>query len=411
MQQKICSVIGRNAGRLVVILALLLLPAGILFAPFPGHSQNVPPVGNPTIVGTFCPKCKRYIDMPTGKRPSSCPYCGYSFVQTAKPNTIPKLKPINPFGDFLFKDVPIIPDNGKLQTRHFDNDGLAAKAEEWGKEMKQVDAQSRQNQEAQAQEFERKKQELLKGQGNGPALRQLKNIYAGGEDGWDHPANAPDNTGVRIPDHGTVKLLRDPESTGEPQVPKKLSEQPLGTLTDQELAERAAEDQKKIQSLMQAAKRDIDTGDRQQKAWSGVEDDMRTAQGDLKKATFDTGVSLLAPEIVDKSYTLAQDLPELAQASKDNNWVKGIANAGDIGAGFLAEKYAEPYTLSKFGIEYTAALWSLGIGGNTVQQLNAQNQQRLADNSIRTEQLKKLEADQQLIQAENARRAAQNGTP
>jgi uncharacterized Zn finger protein (UPF0148 family) len=203
MQPAIYSVPGKSAGRLVVVLALLLLPAGLVFAPLPGHSQNVPPVGKPTIVGTFCPKCKRYIDMPTGKRPSSCPYCGYSFVQQAQPKTIPKLKPINPLGDFLFKDVPIIPDKGKLQTRHFDNDGLAAKAEAWGKEMKQVDAQSRQNQEAQAQEFERRKQEALMGRGDGHALGQLKNIYADG-DAWNGDSSVVD---LRGKTNLTPKLL------------------------------------------------------------------------------------------------------------------------------------------------------------------------------------------------------------
>jgi DNA-directed RNA polymerase subunit RPC12/RpoP len=203
MQPAIYCVPGKQAGRLVVILALLLLPAGLLFAPLPGHSQNVPPVGNPTIVGTFCPKCKQYIDMPTGKRPSSCPHCGFSFVQRAQPKTMPKLKPINPFGNSVFTNPSVTADNGKLQTVHFDNDGLAAKAEAWGKEMKQVDDQSRQKQEAQAQEFERKKQEALKGRGDGHALGQLKNIYAD-DNAWNGDSSVVDLRGKTKP---TPKLL------------------------------------------------------------------------------------------------------------------------------------------------------------------------------------------------------------
>lgn len=184
-----------RAVRLALVLTLLLLPAGVLFAPLPGHSQNVPPVGNPTIVGTFCPKCKGYIDMPNGKRPSSCPHCGYSFVQPAQPNAIPKLKPINPFGDFLFKDVPIIPVDGKLQTRHLDTDNTAIKAEEWSKEMKQMDTQLRQKQDAQAREFEHNKQDVMKSldasRSNSPALRQLKNIYADGN-AWNGDSSVVD---------------------------------------------------------------------------------------------------------------------------------------------------------------------------------------------------------------------------
>ncbi len=203
MQPPICSILSKSAARLVIVLTLLLLPAGILFAPLPGHSQNVPPVGNPTIAGTFCPKCKGYIDMPNGKRPSSCPHCGYSFVQPARPKTMPKLKPINPFGNSVFTNPTITPDNGKLKTAHFDSEGLAAKAEAWGKEMKQADDQSRQKQEAQAQEFERKKQEALKGRGAGHALGQLKNIYADG-DAWNGDSSVVD---LRGKTNLTPKLL------------------------------------------------------------------------------------------------------------------------------------------------------------------------------------------------------------
>jgi len=50
------------------------------------------------------------------------------------------LKAINPFGDFLFADACIRPD-GKLVTRHFDPNGLAARAEEWAKQLKTVNEQ------------------------------------------------------------------------------------------------------------------------------------------------------------------------------------------------------------------------------------------------------------------------------
>ena len=198
MQSSICRRLGQTTARLVVVLTLLLPPAGMLPAPQLGRAQNIPMPGNPQIAGSWCPQCKKYYDMPNGKRPSACPHCGYSFVQPAKPKTPtqagPRLKPINPFGNSLFTDAPIIPDDGKLKPAHFDKDGLAAKAEAWGKEMKQVDAQARQKQEAQALAFEHDKQELLKGRGNGPALRQLKNIYADPK-AWDGDSSVVDLRG------------------------------------------------------------------------------------------------------------------------------------------------------------------------------------------------------------------------
>jgi hypothetical protein len=45
------------------------------------------------------------------------------------------LKPTNPFGDFLFYDAPPGPAE-KLVTRHLDPNGLAARAEEWAKQLK-----------------------------------------------------------------------------------------------------------------------------------------------------------------------------------------------------------------------------------------------------------------------------------
>ena len=42
---------------------------------------------------------------------------------------------INPFGDYLFHGVPIRPQDGKLVTRQWDPNGLAARAEEWAKEL------------------------------------------------------------------------------------------------------------------------------------------------------------------------------------------------------------------------------------------------------------------------------------
>ena len=454
MRPAICCRPSKSIKRLVAILTLLLLPAGILLVPGIGHggaltdlqntagsAPNVPMPGNPQIAGSWCPQCKKYYDMPNGKRPSACPHCGFSFVQPAKPKpapTMPKLKGVDPFGDSLFHDVPIIPDDGKLKTRHFDKDGLAVKAEEWSKEMKQIDAQSRQNQEAQAREFERNKQDLLKSldasHSNSPAHQQLKNIFGGGEDGWDHPANNP---GVRLPDHATVKLLRDPESTGEPLVPKKLSERSLGTLTDQELARRAADNEKEIQTCMGAAKLDIKNEAYNQNRRLGMQDDLAKGQTDMRNTSLDAFTSLgfmsggkelelkelenwkSGLSVVDKSYALYQDLPEVNHASKDGDWLKGGTAVGDIAVsvapetiareGFMANASAW-YAAGKGTIGLTAGLYSLYTYGNQNQQLDALELQRQENIRINGEKLKALEEEAQLIKAENDRRAVISNT-
>src|ERR1035437_4858371 len=119
MKQIICGPMVKRAAGLMIAMAMPLLPAVVLFLPFMGRGgaisdletasgQKIPMPGNPSIAGIFCPKCKGYIDAPGGKPPPICPHrgCGYSFVQQAKPRsnpqTIPRLKTINPFDDFVF---------------------------------------------------------------------------------------------------------------------------------------------------------------------------------------------------------------------------------------------------------------------------------------------------------------------
>ena len=193
MQPAICSVLGKSM-RLVVALILLFLPVCVLFTPQTGLTGI-------EIVGFCCPYCGNLVEyLPGRKIPATCPHCHRSLVQQEKPTVQakPQLQPINPFGDFLFKDVPIIPVDGKLQTRHLDTDNTAVKAEEWSKEMKQMDTQSRQKQEAQAREFEHNKQDVLKSldasRSNSPALRQLKNIYADPK-AWDGDSSVVDLRG------------------------------------------------------------------------------------------------------------------------------------------------------------------------------------------------------------------------
>jgi hypothetical protein len=425
----------------------LLLAAGLLLAPPIGHAQFVPPVPNPVMVAAPCPACKKMFNTPGGRMPSSCPLCGYSFVQPAKsrpaPQTRPQLKTSNPFGDYLFDGVPIVPDDSKLETRHLDPEGLAARAEAWGKQMKQMDAQLRENRQARGQDFEREKQGLLNGldtsRANGPALRQLKNIYAGEENGWDTPS--PE--GVRIPDNAKVKLLRGPEPGGEPIAPKKFSERSLDSLTDRELAQRSAENEKEIDILTTAARRDVDIGLREQRVWAGAEADLTAARGDLVKATRDamlygafTGGEKMLKDaghdkweagvtVVDKSVAIAQGSTEISKASGEGNLAKGGAAVGDIALavipdqlvekGLLTDTFAKRaglvYAGGKFGIEYTAALGNLAINGDTIEQFDSRNTQRTFDTTVRGEKLRQLFEDQKRIKAELERRAQAGAAP
>jgi hypothetical protein len=349
------------------------------------------------------------------------------------------LQAVNPLGDFLFKDAPIIPDDGKLK---------AAKAEELSKEIKQIDAQSRQKQEAQAREFEHNKQEVLKNldasHSNSPSHQQLKNIFA-----ENNPA---------------VSLLREADKTGEPLTPQKLSERPLGKLTDQELAQRFADNQKEIQTIVGEAKLDIKNDAFNQKQRLQQQDELGHAQDDMQATAMDAftyvgftaGGDLLGKTQnypwqkglgrFDKSYTLYQNVPDLYKADKEGDGWKAGANAGDIALAFIPDKLAdhnlvarnpidskvlgetEENLMKNAGKEFVdkaAASYAIGkgliglsAGGYSYYNLWKQNEQLdLLDNqrrdaiSMNGKRLKELEEDQKQIKAEQDRRAALESAP
>lgn len=60
---------------------------------------------------------------------------------------------INPFGDYLFHGVPIRPQDGKLVTRQWDPNGLAARAEEWAKELRGLSKDINTRQGAERKQF------------------------------------------------------------------------------------------------------------------------------------------------------------------------------------------------------------------------------------------------------------------
>ena len=207
MRQNGCGRIARRTtGRIVALAALAALAFGLLAPTAAG--QRIPEPGPPQIVATQCPGCKEWIDTPHGRPPSACPRCGFSFVRQASPvprpvpPKRPQLKPIDPFGDYLFFDVPLAPDDGKIRTKHLDPQGLAARAEEWGKQMRQMDDEARKKHEAQLREFERNKQRLLAGEPEGavPGKPRLTNFYSGDPTVVDLSGKAS----------GKPRLLRNP---------------------------------------------------------------------------------------------------------------------------------------------------------------------------------------------------------
>jgi hypothetical protein len=430
--------------RFVTAMYMLAFSAGALIAPPEGISQNVPPVGDPS---TQCPHCKAWVVCRGAKVPDVCPHCHQPmFAQPVKPAPVfgplqnpalpafgtvqpsPKLQTINPFGDYLFYGVPIRPDDGKLQTRHFDPDGLPAQAEEWGRQMKQ-------NQDVQTRAFEHDKQKALNGLDaahSGPAMQQLKNIYAGGEDGWNNPKKSGAASDVpRFPDNTVIKALRDPDADGGPiDEKKKLSDRPIESLTDTELAQRSAENAKEIQKNVTLARHDLDTSQREQKVWNGVGNDLAEGQNGLVKATGDAlqwgyfsgaDKTLPAGEVLangfkatDKSISVIKGWPDLCAAAQEGNGLKTVGAAGDLAVTLLPDKYLPPavsdyYSTAKFGIEYTAAMWNLGINGSLISEFDARNTQRSFDTYLRGEKLKQLEEDQKRIQAEKDRRNRMNG--
>jgi hypothetical protein len=118
---------------------------------------------------------------------------------------------IDPFGDFLFHGVPIYrSEGGPLIIRHLDPNGLAARAEAWGKALEG------------AQERAQAAWEKIQGETEGPIGHSTPANQAGLQN--TAGANEP-GTGAG----GTGGTPANPElATGNDAVPNQLSQQPAG---------------------------------------------------------------------------------------------------------------------------------------------------------------------------------------
>jgi hypothetical protein len=123
--------------------------------------------------------------------------------------TGPRLKTINPFGDFLFHDA-FGPD-GKLVTRHFDPNGLAARAEEWAKQLKTVNEQMKSLPDAQKASLVADINAALKsfGLGNTPESRKIADQSLGDKALSDlNSLRGETSSPPKNLDNATVRLLR-----------------------------------------------------------------------------------------------------------------------------------------------------------------------------------------------------------
>jgi len=195
--------------------SLLILIACLSVVPLCGTAQRIPEA---TIGSVQCPKCGRWIKTPGGKIPSGCPYCPKSETTSSSARKTqtqpwtpsrPQLKPIDPFGDYLFYDVPIRPEDGRLKPVHLNPDGLAAEAEATGNEMRKRFEIRQQEQQL---KFEMEKEAVLKDRPGGAAMGQFRNVFA--DDSGRDDAGTVDLRHLKD-GTGTVGLLRKPDESGQ----------------------------------------------------------------------------------------------------------------------------------------------------------------------------------------------------
>ena len=174
-----------------------------------------------------CPNCSRSGSQKTKTQPSHShagPYMpfhgpGNMYRQPVQPQS----------DDRLYYDG--IETRGGLKTRHFDPDGLAARAEKWGQEMRQVDEQSQKKKDALALSLENDKKNLLEKDGKAIALPQLKNPFA------DDP-NVVDLSKANTPLKPSIPPMKDKDAkpNGEPLYEADLN--PLKALSDEQLEKK-----------------------------------------------------------------------------------------------------------------------------------------------------------------------------
>lgn len=320
MQPVIYSVIGKNV-RLAVTLILLLLPACILFVPRISHAQNVPEVGKPEMVGTFCPACKAYIDLPNHKMPSSCPYCGYSFIHPA----------------------------GSPATEKFNNAAANSRAMEaignaYSNTLNSVKTDSA----TLAQEYKR-----------------FNELVATQETGFDKERKALFSIHTSTTTPVSLPLVREKSIIFTP--PQRKSFGPLADLSDEELTNRYASDAAEIHSLQQAAKRTMEDNAKLQNARTGNDGDIGEAGANLKEDAKDDGIGALF--VLGEVATVQKDLWQGAAAPYRKYAKNGVSIADkgySLGSDYKDLSDSIPAVISgvkpspAFGADLPQSTWSPG---------------------------------------------------
>lgn len=126
---------------------------------------------------------------------------------------------INPFGDYLFHGVPIRPQDGKLVTRQWDPNGLAARAEEWAKELRGLSKDIDTRQGAERKQFVGELNEKLT-QLAAITNQQLKLADLGGGQELKPQTLGEELSLASLPrlEGDTPALLRDPFSRDDPMM-------------------------------------------------------------------------------------------------------------------------------------------------------------------------------------------------
>jgi hypothetical protein len=364
-------------------LIMLVLALGFIM-PVAAQAQNIPPVGKPALVGIWCPSCKGYIPCPSGKRPSKCPHCPYSFVQGTKPSPAP-VRPLKPLpgpgnkqpqpvpgqtDDRLYYDGIVTP--GGLKTRHFEADGLPARAEKWGKEMRQVDEESQKKKDALARSLDNDKKNLLEKDGSAIALPQLKNPFA----------DDPNVVDLREPTKPTPSIppMGDEKPSGSPIYEGDVN--PLVALSDEQLEKKREALGKAISEIakLQAA---VTSG------YTDLESNAQAGMALAEKALVDAGATAtfgISGEIALKKAVEtaagSADLINLGdtiekQSSDPSSVTDGdaISQALTIGSGLMKSNIGKVPGLVQNGID---TLFVLGTAGkltlDSYQQKDLQEQ-------------------------------------
>ena len=178
----------------VLLCTSLLATAPILLSDI-ASAQNI----KSSVACVCCPysDCKKWIDTPGGKIPSTCPYCHRSLTKrpdSQKKKTDKRLKTSDPFGDNISRDVPTIPDDPDTQP---DSAAISNRFEDMTRQNKTLDQQLRKKTKAQLDSIKDTLKKLMYNLTDGQNNIAIRNPFS------ESDPNVP------VLEGDTPRLLRD----------------------------------------------------------------------------------------------------------------------------------------------------------------------------------------------------------